>query len=186
MAKNILKTKAAFVYIISKFDGIDILRAFKILYFANKDHLARYGRAIIDDDFCALPNGPVPSNIYDAVKKAQGKTNYFPFEGIDEIVNAINIDSSGEFDYIIYSNEEPDCDELSKSDIECLERSYNENKDLSFKELSSKSHDLAWENAWETKHASKIDVFNMARAAGAGEEMVNYIEENINIDNILV
>ena len=59
--KEILKLKAAMLYIINNFNGIDKLRLAKILYFANQKHIKEYGRTIINDKFIAMRHGPVPS-----------------------------------------------------------------------------------------------------------------------------
>ncbi|HCC85711.1 MAG TPA: hypothetical protein DEQ06_03790, partial [Porphyromonadaceae bacterium] len=69
---EILKLKSAFLYILNKQRYIDQFHAFKILYFADREHLAKYGRRIIHDTFYAMENGPVPSNLYDTVKFKNG------------------------------------------------------------------------------------------------------------------
>lgn len=58
---EILKLKAAVLYIIKQCGTIDYFHLFKILYFADREHYAVYGRRLVNDTFCALKNGPVPS-----------------------------------------------------------------------------------------------------------------------------
>lgn len=41
---------------------------FKVIYVAELSHLAKYGFRMTTDEFCALPDGPVPSILYDCVK----------------------------------------------------------------------------------------------------------------------
>ncbi|GAO28320.1 Panacea domain-containing protein [Geofilum rubicundum] len=185
MNDDILKIKAALLYVVSAFEGVDILRTFKILYFANKEHLALYGRPIIKDEFYALQNGPVPSKIYDAVKLAQGKANAFQTDEIKELANSIIAGGEDDLNYVIYGKQAPDMDELSKSDVVCLNKSIAESKDLSFKQLSDKSHDYAWDKAWKLQPASKMDILDIARAAGVSDEMSAYIKEQSEIDAIL-
>lgn len=36
--------------------------------FANISYLAKYGFPIVSDEFCALPDGPVPSVLYNCIK----------------------------------------------------------------------------------------------------------------------
>ena len=67
---EMLKLKAVVLYVINKCDEIDYFHLFKILYFADRAHYAKYGRRIIQDTFCALPKGPVPSVLFDAIKVA--------------------------------------------------------------------------------------------------------------------
>ena len=61
------------LYILQKTGGLDYYRIFKILYFAERTYLAKYCRKMVEDDFCALPYGPVPTALYDAVRDRMGK-----------------------------------------------------------------------------------------------------------------
>ena len=62
---EILKMRAVVLYVLQTFqEGVDYIKLFKILYFAQKEHLVKYGRGVIDDTFHALQYGPVPSFIY--------------------------------------------------------------------------------------------------------------------------
>lgn len=173
-----LKIKAALLYVIEKTGGLTPFFISKIFYFANEKHLARYGRAVINDDFCAMLFGPVPSFTYDALKIANGKNVYISDN--HKIISDSILVYQGK---IIKPKESPDMDELSKSDIECLDEAIKENIKLNFRELSSKSHDNAWKEAFERSNASKIDKLSMARSAGANEAMIEYIKENDNINN---
>src|SRR5437899_249948 len=44
----------------------------KIIYFADKAHLQKYGRLICGDSYVAMKHGPVPSAIYDILKAVRG------------------------------------------------------------------------------------------------------------------
>jgi uncharacterized phage-associated protein len=56
------KIKATLLFILQQLNGqSDFIKILKVLYFATQKHLARYGRAIVEDDFIAMPKGPVPS-----------------------------------------------------------------------------------------------------------------------------
>lgn len=55
---QILKIRATVLYILQSFPcGIDYIKLFKILYFAQQMHLVNYGRTIIDDTFQARQYG---------------------------------------------------------------------------------------------------------------------------------
>ena len=56
------------LYILNKTKGLDYYHVFKIIYFANIAHLAKYGFPMVSDEFCALPDGPVPSVLYNCIK----------------------------------------------------------------------------------------------------------------------
>ena len=51
---NLEKLKAVMLYILSKCDGIDKYRFSKIFYFANREHLVRFGREIVNADLKAF------------------------------------------------------------------------------------------------------------------------------------
>lgn len=172
---DIEKAKAVVLYIAGKLGETDFHRVFKILYFAEKEHLVKYGRPIVGDTYYAMKNGPVPSFIYDALKFARGNGTYSPsFEGI---ASAITIKSG----FTFTANENADLEELSKSDLACLDKSIQENKDIEYTALTEKSHDTAWDSA---DRDDAIDITNIAKAGGANDEMLKYIEECRECHNI--
>lgn len=162
------KTKAVLLYIVNSIDSADLLKVFKILYFAEQKHLKLYGNLIVSDNYIAMKNGPVPSLIYDLFKEVRGdrekedKNNSF--------YNAFTIKDKSN----LFSNEKEDLDYLSKSNISCINQSIIENQNLTFDELSSKSHDFAWDSA---EKDNEMDYIDIAKAGGANEEMLKYISE---------
>ena len=52
------------LYILYKTSGIDFYHLFKIMYFAERDHLATWGDRITADEFYAIKYGPVPIQLY--------------------------------------------------------------------------------------------------------------------------
>ena len=57
---QIAKIKAVLLYIMQSFpQGVDYIKLFKILYFAQQDHLVKYGKVLVEDSFRALKHGPV-------------------------------------------------------------------------------------------------------------------------------
>ncbi len=180
---DVLKLKAAILYILDKCGVIDYFHLFKILYFADREHYAVYGRRIIKDTFCAFPNGPVPSFTYDAVKEVLNKS-HFEDERL-KCISGVLESCDPTYSYYLKAKEQPDLDELSKSDIEMLDKSIDENMVLPFGPLSRKSHDLAWQDAWNRCVASEMDPLLMARAAGATDETLDFIRENEMIDSLI-
>ena len=167
---DIDKAVESSLYVISRVKICDIHKLFKILYFAEQQHLSEYGRTITGDTYIAMPNGPVPSFIYDAVKFVRGDKPYFN----------IDRDLKSEFDVFrhkyIGAKREANVAYLSASDIECLEKSLAENSHLSFDDLTDKSHDDAWSGAYDN---GDMDLFDIASAGGANTEMLKYIQTNI-------
>jgi uncharacterized phage-associated protein len=65
---NEKKGVEALTYIASRWPGVTAFFAAKTLFFAEKLHLNKYARPIVGDTFIAMPNGPVPSTLYDFIK----------------------------------------------------------------------------------------------------------------------
>jgi len=178
---DISKLKAATAYILKRKGDADTISVLKMLYFSNRDHLARYGLPLVKDTFCALDYGPVASVLYDAIKIARG------FDLSRRNVNAELVAPAiaQVFDYVIRAKEDPDMDELSQSDVECLDASIEKYKDYSFGALSNESHDSAWSKARERGPNSEMDLVEIAESGGANDEMIEYIRENLLIDDLL-
>jgi len=154
------KTLASLLYICKNSpDGErDLYSLLKILYFAEKEHLLKFGRTITGDTIVAMKYGPVLSFAYDSLKPANVDKKYFDVE--DDVVEAL---------------QEPDMNYLSESDIACLFKSISENKDLNFPQLKNKSHDGSYNEAWAKSPNSPISYEQIARHAGANDEFVKYI-----------
>jgi uncharacterized phage-associated protein len=176
------KAKAATLYIFEKFEEkyttkeVDFLKVFKILYFADQKHLVNYGRTILTDNYLAMKNGAMPSNLYELFKSLY---HYFTLESqfIDSIKNSFLLVDY----YHAIANQKADLDELSQSDIECLSISFEENQGLSFEELVEKSKDNAWKNA---DNDNQMNIEEIAKAGGASEEMILYIQSYLESQNI--
>lgn len=164
---RISTTINSLLYVINKLGGEgDFHKIFKVLYFADQKHLARYGRQVTDDNYIAMNNGPVPSMAYDILKALRG-------EGLLESQKE---KFSPYFDllskYIVKSKTEPDLDELSESELSCIDESIKENINLDFTILTKKSHDEAWQN---TSTDCEMDILDIAKAAGANDTLLEYI-----------
>ncbi len=170
------KAKNALLYISNSIGESGFLKIFKILYFAEKKHLARFGNMIIEERYIAMKNGPVPSKIYDIFKAFRD----------DETFQKLPKGFASAFELIgnhnIRARHKAELDYLTQSDIECLDISIRENNRLNFAQLSHKSHDLAWNNANEN---DEINILDMARAEGADQEMLDYIVDHLEHKSIL-
>jgi uncharacterized phage-associated protein len=119
----------------------DTYTALKVLYFADKEHLSRYGRLISGDNYVAMRAGPVPSGTYDIIKHARG--DGFCWADTDvPITEAFEVQG-----YNIVPLREPDLELLSDSDIECLDMAIEKYGHLSFSKLKRLSHDAACKSA---------------------------------------
>lgn len=135
----------------------------KILYFAEKKHLANYGRLITDDRFAALKFGPVPSSSYDILD--------YSAENFTQI-NKTSVQPVGELNL----------KKLSKSDINCLNEAIQENKGLSFTALKRKSHDVAYHKAFDNS-IQWMSLEDIAVQEGVDGSMLGYIREHYEMQN---
>lgn len=144
----------------------DLHKIFKILYFADQKHLARYGRPVLGDFYIAMDHGPVPSQVYDIIKIVRGDTIFDSNRGYGEFFDLK--------DHYIHPKHKPEMDVFSESDLECMNESLQENRYLSFDQLKKKSHDNAYCKAAKD---DKISYREMAKQAGAKPSMLSYMQE---------
>lgn len=171
---QIAKIKAVILYIIEQFpQGVDYIKLFKILYFAQQDHIVKYGKVIVEDSFRALKHGPVPSYTYKALQIAEGK----PLEGnFEDFLSGIEVR-----DKKVFSSTLPDMDYISGANKRCLDAAIAKYKDTDPYDLSDWSHDSAWRNAMnrikDDPQKNFISIIDIARAGKASESMIDYIRE---------
>lgn len=166
------KTLNSALFILERLGGrSDFHKLFKVLYFADQKHLATYGMPITGDLYVAMKNGPVPSELYDVFKSVRD----FPAHAGDN-PNLFAVTNG----YNIAAKRNPDIDTLSESNIECLIEAIDENRQLNFNQLTLKSHNTAWEAASN----DEMSVIEIAREGGANDEMLKYIE--LNLENQII
>ena len=167
------------LYVLQKTGGVDMYHLFKILYFADRDYIAETGLRIVDDRFAALQYGPVPADLYNAIK---GSTFSDPELAamFNDAVETVGNEAPG----ILMARRAPDMDFLASAALPYLDKSIDENKNLTFQELLAKSHDSAWKNAWE-RPGRTIDPVEMAEAAGCEADFLDYLAEMKELENAL-
>lgn len=179
---QIAKIKAVILYIMQSFqDGVDYIKLFKILYFAQQDHLVKYGKVIVEDSFRALKHGSVPAYTYKALQIAEGK----PLGGdFKEFLTDIEVRNKK-----VYTSATPDMDYISGADKRCLDAAIAKYKDTDPYDLSDLSHDSAWEEAMtriqDDPQKNFITLIDIARAGKATEGMIDYIREKQIVRNAL-
>lgn len=169
------------LYILNKTKGLDYYHVFKIIYFANITHLAKYGIPMVSDEFCALKDGPVPSVLYSCIKE-----DSFCDRELQTILNAGIQKGTDDAYFMLEAKREADKDYFSKADIEVLDKSISENAQLSYGDLRAKSHGREWKRAYYSKQGRKVmDIVGMARDANASDDMIEYIKDNLLIEKTL-
>lgn len=136
---NEQKGTEALTYMAEKWPNITIFYASKVLFFAEKRHLNEYGRPIVADTFIAMPNGPVPSTLYDFIKG--NLANAGDPDGFRDAIDASDhprLRARREFDRSV----------LSETDIECIDAAIDFCRPKGFGHLSGLTHrDRAWADA---------------------------------------
>lgn len=135
MARDTRKIVQALNYIACSQLGntINSMKAYKLLWLADRYHLRHYGRTVSGDVYYALPHGPVPM---DAMNIVEGKPTTLA-DGTDGIQY---IRKSKK--YNITSVKEPRMEVFSQSDIEALDKILNVYGEMKWWELSDLSHEF--------------------------------------------
>lgn len=173
--EQIDKIKAVVLYILQHFkDGVDYIKLFKIMYFAQREYLATYGLTIVEDTFKARQLGPVPSLTYKVVKMAENNDMSGDLMGF---ISSIRVDAN----QIVCAAAEPDMDYIADMEREELDKTIAQYRDMDSKELSRLSHDKAYKavcrSMKDDPQKDVLTLISIARAGGASDAMVNHIRE---------
>ena len=164
---NEKKALNAVLYIANKLKRKDFHKIFKVLYFADRNHISEYGRPISGDSYIAMGDGPVPSKLYDIFKCVRGDS-YFKDNGhFSKLIQVVQWD-------LINPLQEANLKTLSKTDIKHLDNSIELYGDMSWDEVREKSHDYAWRN---TVKNNPISLDNLVRESGDEDGYLDYLKE---------
>lgn len=185
MAQNvdIQIMKAVLLYIIEKWGGTqrcDVYHIVKATFYAQKYHLARYFRPLYPDTIVAMPYGPAPSAMYDALKIARGDARAISFhqhDGLCLVAAPVRFDSE-----VFSSEEKPDMDYLSPSQVECLNDAINTVGKMSFNEIVNTTHQEEWSRAYNDPLSKVMDMVAIAKEEGADEAALEYLKESLELD----
>lgn len=132
------KFASAVAFLVERRPGLTKKQICKLMYFADKEHLLRYGRTITGDTYYALEQGPVPSRGLNAINSR----GFVPSD--DDAVRAY-----GALDGWTFKIHRPaDLKALSRSDIAVLSDVERTLGGLPAWGLEEKSHkEPAWEKA---------------------------------------
>ncbi len=161
------KTLNALLYVANRVQRKDFHKIFKIIYFADRQHLADWGRPITGDIYIAMEAGPVPSRLYDMMKIVRGDSYMPDSEGLGKYFQIENW---------MYVNPLVDADpnKLSSNELKVLDACIAKYSSLSYDEIKEKSHDVAWRS---TARDFSIKWEDIAREAGLDEVEVACLQE---------
>ena len=153
------KSLNALLYVANRVQRKDFHKIFKIIYFADRQHLADWGRPITGDTYIAMEAGPVPSRLYDMLKIVRGDSYLPDMEGLGKYFQVENW-------MYVRPLQDADLNKLSASEQEAMSEAIEKYAALSYDEIKEKSHDVAWRS---TARDFSISWDNIAREAGLDE-----------------
>ena len=151
------------LYLANRLDNSDFMTVAKLIYFADKTSLERYGRLLFGETYVAMEKGPVPSKAYDLMKAGKDHQNY-----------GFIVENKWQLKPL----READDDYLSESDMACLDLVIHAYGHLPGWDLSAKSHDEAWRQAWEASGkmgSYPMPIESIARLFDDSEELLDYL-----------
>lgn len=153
----------------------DLYQAVKFFYLADREHLNRHGRPITNEEYYALPYGPVASKAMDFLR---GNQWVFKEAGISELPFETHYEKKNGYDVLVIGEPKRDYDPnmFSKSDLKIFDEIVAEFGDFTFDELFELTHShFAYDRAWSSrKHGTK-------RAEMRYEEMIEDDERRAQI-----
>jgi uncharacterized phage-associated protein len=140
-----------------------------VLYFADREHLAKYGSPITGDTYIKMNKGPVPSRLYDIVKSVRNGVGYRytnTYGAACSCPDAFSVNTN-----MVSPRREADMDFLSQTNVKELNASIGAYGKLSHREITERSHGVAWQKAEENR---PISMESILREAGESEEYIDY------------
>ena len=147
----------------------DIYHICKVLYFADKLHMERYGRSICGDTYIAMKFGPVPSGTYDLIKDVRRHRTHS--NNYDHAAASFQLVGDDRIKVIRDVNE----DLFSDSDIECLNQSIQEHGSKPFDVLVKETHDEVWQSADEN---GEISIESIVATLSDSDALLEYLKES--------
>ncbi len=161
---NLDKARESILYVAKRIPDPTFHSVSKILYFADKLSLEKYGRLISGDTYAAMRFGPVPSNTYELMKAAPANGSLgFRVENKKEII----------------ALQDAKLDELSESDIESLDTVIAIYGKMPFNKRTELSHDEAWAAAWKSKGNggnALMSIESIAKSLNDGENLLEHLQ----------
>ncbi|NEP57940.1 MAG: SocA family protein [Symploca sp. SIO2G7] len=167
---NLEKGIETIVYLSEKLAEPDLYRILKIIYFANKEHLEKYGRFICGDSYIAMEHGPVSSEIYNLFNAVKGEKVWISNEAISQAKASFTVEDQ----YKIKDIRSPNLDIFSDSDLECLNYALEQYSSLSLDELEHLSHDEAWKT---TNKNAVIDIEKIVATLNNQQELISHLQD---------
>jgi uncharacterized phage-associated protein len=147
------KAAQIIAYLILKSGGqcLNVLKAVKLVYLADRESIARYGFPVLDERRCSMPHGPVNSFTYSYINGEYDAEGTGWSEFLRDRENH-NIALASE------NISESDLDELSDADIECVEAVWAKFGSMSQWDLRDWTHDPRNVPEWEDPKGGSVEI----------------------------
>lgn len=160
---------------------LDVLKAVKLVYLIDRESIKKYGYPVLDEPRVSMRLGPVNSCTYDFIK---GEIPYEDTGWADFVTDKENHE-------IGLADEKlglEDLDELSESDIECLDAVWGQHGNKEPLELRNWTHDRKNIPEWQDPNGGSvpIDIKSIFEAVGVpnAAEMAEQYEEMQALDRV--
>lgn len=166
------KSLAATAYLAQK-TGETMYPILKMLYLVDRLHLERYGRPVTGDEYVAMTEGPVPTEIYDWMKFLRGDREYSKFPAARNYL-AVNPET-----FAVSVVQMPDAEVLSESDAECLDAVVEIYRQRDKWRIVELAHDDAWKATSKNKF---MDIMTIAATLKDGPTLTQHLSERFTED----
>lgn len=157
------------LYILREAGGLDCLRAFAILYCAERSFMARFGMRMTQEEYRALDCGSVPYRLYEAVMGVGGDA------GLRQLVEeALDCQAVGALRYLRAKR----CADLSFLSPVMREVLDDTARECRGERLVQLSHDEDWKRA-RTRTDRTIDPLDIAKVGGASAATLELLREEL-------
>jgi uncharacterized phage-associated protein len=154
------------------------MKAAKLLFFADKYHLLRYGRPVIGDQYACMDYGAVPSVSLNVMNDVIADDPQNPPVEKALFAKYIDVSRFGRKNPVFRAKKQPDLDVFSASDVEALNYAVEKYGGKSTAELSAETHkDPAWCAANERRRpGSSVMMDYQMFFEGESERMLEQVE----------
>jgi len=149
---NPVKAAQVIAYLARKTPGksLDILKAVKLVYLADRESIARYGAPILDERRVSMPHGPVNSQTYSHMNgehdlDACGWSAFLEDRANHQIAVKDGISDDN-------------LDELSDADIECLDEVWSKFGHMNKWQIRDWTHERSNIPEWENPNGSSSSI----------------------------
>lgn len=154
------------------------LKLMKLLYLAERESIRESGFPMSEDKYVSMPHGPVLSMTLDLMNgNVESQSNGWEFWVSDKEDHEISLRK--------LFNSLEDLDELSRSELELLQRIWDQFGSMNKWQIRDWTHDYCTE--WKNPHGSSqpIDFQKMACAVGFDAKVSKELQERLNEENYI-